>query len=293
MLKYKKRIGSDILNYTSEFDMDYSLYSDCAVTYANVEDPRGMPFAHHHNDYELYFLISGSRKYFLSTQIFTIQPNQIMLIKPNVSHQVTINLNIPYERYVLYITPKMMSELCKEYPAISQTPEIPFFNLPESTFKQVIKLLLKLKHETNIQDTYSKDYIKSTLAELLILIHRNNNTLTLSTSKKDMRLQNAIDYILENYAEPLTLEECAHIAYMSHSHFSRIFHQTTALSFKEFLNKTRIDKACELLENTSEPITQIALMVGFSSESYFGYIFKKAKNLSPSSYRTLHKKNTQ
>ncbi len=278
------------MNYTSKFDKDYELYSECAVAYANVEDPRGMPCAHHHNDYELYFLISGSRKYFLSTQIFTIQPNQIMLIKPNVSHQVTINLNIPYERYVLYISPKMMSELCKEFPSINQTPTTPFFNLPENTFKQVIKLLLKLKLEADIQDPHSSDYIKSTLAELLILINRNNNTTTLSTSKKDIRLQNAIDYILANYAEPLTLEECADVACMSHSHFSRVFHQTTALSFKEFLNRIRIDKACELLENSSESITQIALIVGFSSESYFGYIFRKTKNISPSKYRTKYNK---
>lgn len=279
------------MNYTSKFDKDYDLYSECAVAYANVADPSGMPCAHHHNDYELYFLISGSRKYFLSTQIFTIQPNQIMLIKPNVSHQVTINLNIPYERYVLYISPKMMSQLCNEFPSINQTPDTPFFNLPENAFKQAIKLLLKLKHETHIRDTHSGDSIKSTLAELLISIHRNNNISTISTSKSDIRLQNAIDYIIENYAEPLTLEECAKVACMSNSHFSRVFHQTTALSFKEFLNRIRIDKACELLENTSESITQIALIVGFSSESYFGYIFRKIENVSPSDYRINFNKN--
>ncbi len=289
MLEYNKWTESDILNYTSEFDKDYDLYSECAVAYANVEDPRGMPCAHYHNDFELYFLISGNRKYFLSTQIFTIQPNQIMLIKPSVPHQVTINLNIPYERYVLYITPKMMSELCKEFPSLNQIPHTPFFNLPENSFKQAIKLLLKLKHETSIQDAHSADSIKNILVELFILINRNNNIETFSTSKKDIRLQNAIDYMLENYAEPLTLEDCAAVACMSHSHFSRVFHQTTALSFKEFLNRIRIDKACELLENTSESITQIALIVGFSSESYFGYIFRKTKKISPLKYRTQNK----
>lgn len=277
------------MTHTSKFDNDYEMYSECAVTYANIDDPRGMDCAHHHNDYELYFLISGSRKYFLSTQIFTIQPNQIMLIKPNVPHQVTINLNIPYERYVLYISPKMMSDLCKEFPSINQIPSTPFFNLQENTFKQAIKLLIKLQRETVIQDTFSSDCIKSTLAELLIFITRNNHIASLTTNKKDIHLQNAINYILENYSEPLTLEDCANIACMSHSHFSRVFHKTTALSFKEFLNQIRIDRACELLENTSKPISQIALIVGFSSESYFGYIFRKLKKISPSDYRKTKK----
>lgn len=278
------------MNYTSKFDKDYDLYSECAVAYAKVEDPRGMPCAHYHNDYELYFLISGSRKYFLSTQIFTIQPNQIMLIKPKEPHQVNINLNIPYERYVLYISPKMMDDLCKEYPSIKHTPITPFFNLPATTFKQAIKLIFKLKNETQVQDSHSGDSIKNTLAELLILIHRNNNLSTLTASKSDIRLQNAIDYIIKNHAEPLTLEKCADVACMSHSHFSRVFHQTTALSFKEFLNRIRIDKAAELLETTNYSISDIAQKVGFSTESYFGYIFKKIKKKSPSGYRTAHNK---
>ena len=285
MIKYNKRTEGDYLIFTSKFDKDYELYSECAVAYANVDDPRGMPCAHHHNDYELYFLISGSRKYFLSTQIFTVQPNQIMLIKPNVSHQVTINLNIPYERYVLYISPKMMSKLCDEYPSLSRTPNTPFFNLPEDIFADAIELLIKLKQETDIQDTHSNDSIKSTLAELLIMIHRNNDVSSLSTSKIDMRLQNSIDYIIEHYAEQITLEDCAAVACMSHSHFSRVFHKMTALSFKEFLNRIRIDKACELIESTSDSIADISQNVGFSSESYFGYVFRLIKGVSPTTYK--------
>ena len=149
---------------------------------------------------------------------------------------------------------------------------------------------LKLKYIkkyflTSVQDAHSEDSIKSTLAELLILIHRNNNISTVSTNKKDVRLQNAIDYILQNYAEPLTLEECAYIACMSPSHFSRVFHKTTALSFKEFLNRIRIEEAVKLLESTKCSIAEIAQKVGFSTESYFGYIFRKNKTLSPAKYR--------
>lgn len=278
------------MNYTSVLDTDYKLYCDCAVSYAKVDDPKGMPCAHYHEDYELYFLISGSRKYFFSTQIFTIQPNQIMLIKPNEPHQVNINLNIPYERYVLYITPKLMSILCKDFPSLKHVLATPFFNLPEEAFKKAIKLLLKLRDETTLQDSLSNDYIKVILAELLLLIERNNTDF-LSANKKDLRLQNAIDYIIANYHENLTLDNCAKIACMSHSHFSREFHKTTALSFKEFLNRIRIDKACELLETTPLSITEISQNVGFSTESHFGYIFKSMKGISPTVYKKQLLKN--
>lgn len=273
------------MNYTSKFDNDYDLYSECAVSYAKVDDPKGMSCAHHHNDYEFYFLISGSRKYFLSTQIFTIQPNQIMLIKPNESHQVNVNLNIPYERYVLYVSPKMISYLCKEFSSIGPIPSTAFFDMHENDFNRAIELLLKLKNEASIQDIHSADSIKSTLAELLILIHRNGKTTQQLSNKSDLRLQNAIDYIIANYSEQLTLLECAKVACMSRSHFSREFHKTTALSFKEFLNRIRIDKACELLNNTAYSIADISQNVGFTTESYFGCIFKAIKGVSPSQYR--------
>ena len=86
------------------------------------------------------------------------------------------------------------------------------------------------------------------------------------------------------------MEECANVACFSHSHFSKIFHETTALSFKEFLNHVRVEKACDILENTYIPITEIAFMVGFSSESYFGYVFRRIKKISPSNYRKKRKK---
>lgn len=280
------------MNYQSKFDKDYNMYCDCAVSYAKVDDPKGMSCAHYHNDYELYFLVSGSRKYFLSTQIFTIQPNQIMLIKPNESHQVNVNLNIPYERYVLYVSPKMMSYLCKDFPSIKQTPETPFFSLPDNAFEDAINLLIKLKNEIDTKDIHSEDSIKSTIAELFILIHRNSSNRTIfSSSKSDIRLQNAINYILANYSEPLTLVDCAKVACMSRSHFSREFHKTTALSFKEFLNRIRVDKACELLETSNESIADISQNIGFTTESYFGYIFRTIKGISPTTYKKQFLKN--
>ncbi|MCQ2451220.1 MAG: helix-turn-helix transcriptional regulator, partial [Clostridia bacterium] len=79
------------------------------------------------------------------------------------------------------------------------------------------------------------------------------------------------------------------IAYMSPSHFSREFHKVTGLSFKEFLNKTRVDASLKLLEARQDSIAQIAQLTGFSSESYFGYVFNNIKGVSPSKYRTKNK----
>lgn len=270
-----------------QFDHDYSLYSGVAVNYDSIKNPQSMLCAHYHDDYELYFLIEGSRKYFLSNKIHTIQQNQIILIEPKEPHQVTINLNIPYDRYVIYITPKLLSAICKENPSLNCKYKTQVFDLPERIFKQVINLLIKIDFEIKNHDLFSADIIKSSVTELLALIKRNdkyvydNNAVT----ESDLRLQSSINYIIENYAEPITLKECADIANISPNYFSNIFSSVTGSSFKEFLNKTRVNRACELLENTPLSIAEISQNVGFTTESYFGYVFKSLKNCSPSSYR--------
>lgn len=261
------------------------MYSDCAFLYGKIDDPKGMSCAHYHDDYEIYFLVNGSRKYFLSTKICTVQPNQVVLIKPNEPHQVTVNLNIPYERYVIYISPKLLSTICKENPSLKKNYETELFCLPEDIFNQAINLVLRINDEINRKDIHSPDAIKNIISELLILISRNDDTSNHIVNKSDIRLQSSINYILEHFDEQITLDDCAKIACMPPTRFSTFFHKSTALTFKEFLNKIRIDKACELLKTSTDGIAEIAQKVGFTTESYFGSVFKTIKKVSPSNYR--------
>lgn len=272
-----------------QFDHDYRLFAGCAISHANVKDPKGMPCSHFHDDYELYFLISGNRKYFFSNKIYTIQPNQIILIEPKKPHQVTLNLNVPYERYVLYISPALISAIRRGNPSLHFDYNTQVFDLPENCFKQIIELLNRLDSEIHNADTYTPDILKSVLVGLFALIKRHNNYMPKNAvTATDLRLQSSIDYIVQNYAEPITLKKCAEIAYLTPNYFSKVFGEIIGLSFKEFLNKTRIDKACELLEGTSLSIAEISQNVGFTTESYFGYVFKTLKNTTPSDYRKNH-----
>lgn len=100
-------------------------------------------------------------------------------------------------------------------------------------------------------------------------------------------------YILVNYTEPISLVDAAGVAFMNPFHFSKMFHKTTALTFKEFLTKPRIDRACELLETTNNHISDIAQSVDFNTESHFSCVFKEIHSVSPSQYRKLHSKLKQ
>ena len=274
---------------SSELDCFYNLRFDCATHYARIDDPQGMTRPHHHDDYEIYFLMSGNRKYFVYNTIYTLVPNQVAIFKPNVPHQVTVNLNIPYERNLVYLTPQLFDRIVKENPPLKSIADHQLFNLSEENFKHALEFISKINDEFKHNDVYSPDIIKNLAAQLLMFIGRHNDVSNVTIDKMDLRIQNAIDFILKEYSEPILLSDCAKTACMSPSHFSKSFYKTTGIGFNEFLNRTRINKALELLENTTFSISRIAQMVGFSTESHFCYNFRNLNGISPSSYRTLKK----
>ena len=95
----------------------------------------------------------------------------------------------------------------------------------------------------------------------------------------------AMDYIQNNYMDPnLSLNSICSYLNISTSYFSTIFKEMTGETFIEVLTRTRMEKAKELLENTTMKNYEIAEKVGFSDSHYFGISFKKITGKTPTEY---------
>lgn len=95
----------------------------------------------------------------------------------------------------------------------------------------------------------------------------------------------AMDYIQNNYMDPnLSLNSICSYLNISTSYFSTIFKEMTGETFVEVLTRIRMEKAKELLENTTMKNYEIAEKVGFSDPHYFGIAFKKATGKTPTEY---------
>lgn len=95
----------------------------------------------------------------------------------------------------------------------------------------------------------------------------------------------AMDYIQNNYMDPnLSLNSICSYLNISTSYFSTIFKEMTGETFIEVLTRTRMEKAKELLENTTMKNYEIAEKVGFSDPHYFGISFKKITGKTPTEY---------
>ncbi len=274
---------------STHHDQKYELLSgECALYHTASNHYHSMTRPHFHDDYEIYFLVKGNRKYFLANKICDLFPGDVLLTNHHEPHQAMLDSDQPYERYLLHISPKMMAGICKEHKELADFIDTRAFRVDSETFDEILRTLNLLKKESEIKDSISRASVKNLVTRVLLLLCRvkcaPDHEVPL-TEKNDIRLQDSINYIVENFAEPLTLDQCARIAYMSPSHFSRLFHRLTSMSFKEYLNKLRVQKACEMLKQGRCSITDLAMNVGFNSSSYFSQVFKELTGTTPLAYR--------
>lgn len=101
----------------------------------------------------------------------------------------------------------------------------------------------------------------------------------------------ALEYIEENYSSQFTIEYLADLCHWSPTHFRRVFHDITGTSPLDFVNNTRIMKACNLLWSTEDSILNISETVGFHSVSSFNRCFVKIMQMTPREYRKQMQKS--
>jgi AraC-like DNA-binding protein len=99
------------------------------------------------------------------------------------------------------------------------------------------------------------------------------------------RMQAAIDYLYENYAYPIGLNDAARAASLSPSYFSREFSRTVGTSFPAFLSGIRIERACELMADGAARLSDIALDCGFESVRSFNRAFREHRGCAPGELR--------
>lgn len=95
----------------------------------------------------------------------------------------------------------------------------------------------------------------------------------------------AIDFIRQNYNKDISLEVIAQELHFSAGYVGMLFKQTMGISFIDYLHKTRIEKACEILKDCRLKTYEVSNQVGYFDEKYFSQIFKKITGMTCTQYR--------
>ena len=150
--------------------------------------------------------------------------------------------------------------------------------VPDNRLFSKREALLQQVTEQNSFDS-AVELVRNHIGEIFQTLSDANS----SSGQRQARL--ALDYIQKNYMDPdLSLNSICSYLNISTSYFSTIFKELTGETFTEVLIRTRMEKAKELLENTTMKNYEIAEKVGFADPHYFGISFKKMTGCTPTEY---------
>src|SRR5437763_15614344 len=89
------------------------------------------------------------------------------------------------------------------------------------------------------------------------------------------------DHFAKNVADDLTIDRLATLVNMSPFHFARCFKQTTGMTPHQFVTRERIQRAREMLVLGKQSIGEIAMALGFASQSHFADVYRRITGSSP------------
>ncbi len=145
-------------------------------------------------------------------------------------------------------------------------------------------------------DDISRDQIVSALAVRALALCRIHGARPVAEKKALLpkwRLKRVVDYVDAHLSRRLTLADMAEVAGLTRIYFAAQFRRTTGISPHGYLLRRRIERAQELMRDPSQPLVQIALSVGFSTQPHFTTVFKRLVGQTPYRWRQNVELQTQ
>ncbi|WP_328824282.1 AraC family transcriptional regulator [Metabacillus schmidteae] len=251
-----------------------------------------MPTNHFHSTFEVYYLMSGTREFFIKDRTFVVKEGDVIIISPNILHRTT-NTELPkHERFIVNIHESCMGSCDQSNRGIFQ----PLFEQEYMILRCSLqeRILIEALSNNIIQEIQDKMqgfemYAQTLVQQLLIICCRHikqNRIQSLEfPSPMHERISEVVRYINNHYMNDLSLNLLADKFYVSPYYLSRFFKEATGFTFIEYLNSVRIKEAKKLLEQSTMKVNFIYKKVGFRSITHFGRVFKSVTGYAPLHYR--------
>ena len=250
---------------------------------------------HFHDEYELHLITETSGKAFIGDWIGPFQPGHLVLCGPRLPHN-WISLDLPQDGvqtrdYVIQFdhdpvvrAAELLPELLEVLPLLDRAKHgIEFFGMGD----------VALAHWKRVKETRGVGRMAAFFVFLSDLVacgdYRLLSNVQLQGAVHDEAnvdlINKVVNRITDNLSEPLSMSEAAEQMGMAESRFSRFFRKATGNNYTDFVNRIRINRACQLLMESDKLVTDICYEVGFNNVANFNRRFLDAKGTTPTDFR--------
>ncbi|MGN0649337.1 MAG: helix-turn-helix domain-containing protein [Oscillospiraceae bacterium] len=200
-----------------------------------------------------------------------------------------------------YVTPIMLND---RLPFVKLSPDTAWQKEILELLRKVFSLLQSYGKAGHLRDFKQLDYgitpdsggcfemeVQRLMSRIWQLLYQNRGQAELeplvrSEHALQIRMQKMLSYIHENYSQNITLHDIAHAASISKSEASRCFQSYLHTSPVNYLLDYRIERARQLLRNSSMTVETVSIECGFSTSAYFCKIFRTRTGVTPKQYRS-------
>jgi AraC-like DNA-binding protein len=248
-------------------------------------------FWHFHPELELVFIqaVGGTRH--VGEHVSRFTQSDLVFIGSDIPHlNFDYQIKTPYEKMVIHIKPDFLKNAFSTTPELSSIHRlfdlsryaIAFGEKTKNLVGDRLKKLHTLDHFQQFIEILSLLQILST-ADDMQLLHKDP-VINPHNEKAQGRIRAIYQFVDQHYERKIDIEEVARLSNLTTAAFCRYFKKITRLTFTEFVNHYRIDKAKKLLRQDFN-ITETCFKSGFESISYFNKVFKKVTGENPLAFK--------
>lgn len=257
----------------------------------------------YHDLHELVFILNGKGAYEINDRVHRVEKGDIVSIKPHEIHRYTADSDIDaISLHFSFTQLDLKSDvLLRKYSAHQQDefldfltnhyPHIHIISTLENS--QIFQKVRQLFQELQVPSPGSRLMISIHFIEILILLIRNylysksGDSLEANQVdvRNDMMVRQVLEYIDRNYAKKINTAEIFDDYYMHPNHCRNLFKKTVGISVTGYILRRRMTEARRLIIETSLPLKEICMNVGFEDYYYFLRAFKKIHGITAGSLR--------
>jgi AraC-like DNA-binding protein len=254
----------------------------------------------HWHDYYEFWIATGTGLYRSGNHQFSFAPGDIVLVDPLKLHGV-VRMEPTHEPLVVFFRAEAVAAagmtLDREFLAAwDRRPEkIPPKLTADGTGSTAVHAGLLRLAQAWFAPSSGKDRqveLKFRLLEVLVELRRaflsrgySVPDTTARRAERHARLSRVLEYVGGRSHEAVPQPEVARFAGMSTSRFRAFFKETTGWRYGDYLRDLRLERAAQMLRETTKSIAEIACDTGFADQSHLQRLFKAKNAISPLAYR--------
>lgn len=260
--------------------------------------PDGSFPSHWHHELELQIVLKGSARYRVNGTSYMVEEGCAIYIAPEAIHLAS-ELSEGTIGYDVVLSPQLLIDLmntanCEKYtlPLTARRPDALVITPERKEGHKILEFLKRMYYTDSTHITYELFLLENLIGiwrSLLALFPRQTaDSEDSGKLLREQRMKNMLDYIHQNYSQPITIQDVAAAANISKSECFRCFSELSKITPAEYINKFRLLQASQLLITTDKSMADICFTAGFNNTSYFSKKFKEQYGVTPKAYRSKH-----